>query len=109
MEGWFPCSHHRRVRTLSLQGETVAADTLELFPGGKGANQAACAARLGYPTQFVGQVGPDGNGAFLLREMEVGLSPGPGCGSDSFGCPCCCVGRAALAADAPLLLRRSGA
>lgn len=38
------------------EGETIAARNGQTLPGGKGANQAACAARLSYPTYFVGQV-----------------------------------------------------
>jgi len=35
-------------------GETLGAQSLDTFPGGKGANQAAAAARLGYPVYFIG-------------------------------------------------------
>jgi hypothetical protein len=44
------------VERLPKPGETLAAGTGYTLPGGKGANQAACAAKLGYPTYFVGQV-----------------------------------------------------
>lgn len=47
------------------EGETLSAHALELHPGGKGANQAAAGALLGYPTSFVGQVGRDSNAPFL--------------------------------------------
>ena len=45
------------VDRLPMPGETVSSNSMELFPGGKGANQAAAAGRLGYPTHLIGQVG----------------------------------------------------
>ncbi len=53
---------------LPKPGETLAAASIDTFPGGKGANQAAAAARLGYPTFFVGQVGKDDPNAGLLKD-----------------------------------------
>lgn len=47
------CSH------LPRPGETVQATTLERVPGGKGANQAVAAARLGAAVRMVGRVGND--------------------------------------------------
>ncbi|CAM6036804.1 unnamed protein product [Sphagnum compactum] len=55
------------VERLPHEGETIAARSGQTFPGGKGANQAACAALLSYPTYFVGQVGEDGH-ANLVKE-----------------------------------------
>ena len=57
------------VDRLPAPGETVSASTLELFPGGKGANQAAAAARLGHETFFIGQCGKDANGSFLSNAL----------------------------------------
>lgn len=45
-----------QVERLPTEGETVAASNGQTMPGGKGANQAACAARLSCPTYFCGQV-----------------------------------------------------
>ncbi|GLI68634.1 hypothetical protein VaNZ11_013004, partial [Volvox africanus] len=52
---------------LPKPGETLAAASIETVPGGKGANQAAAAARTGYPTFFIGQFGKDDPNAALLR------------------------------------------
>ena len=44
---------------LPARGETVSGRDTAVRPGGKGANQAAAAARLGIATWFAGQVGND--------------------------------------------------
>eukprot|EP00892_Ulva_mutabilis_P003290 jgi/Ulvmu1/1332/UM011_0060.1 len=55
---------------LPAAGETVAANSLEQLPGGKGANQAAAAAMLGNPTTMVGQVGSDGGADFMFGHLQ---------------------------------------
>lgn len=50
-------------------GETVLGSDLVTLPGGKGANQAVAAARLGARTAFVGRVGDDGHGGFLRSAL----------------------------------------
>jgi ribokinase len=46
-------------------GETVAGTSLHYFPGGKGANQAVAAAKLGARTMLVGRLGQDAFGQQL--------------------------------------------
>jgi ribokinase len=48
-----------RVEQLPRPGETVAAQAFDRFPGGKGANQAVAAARLGATVKMCGAVGED--------------------------------------------------
>jgi ribokinase len=58
-----------RVEQLPRPGETLAATAFARFPGGKGANQAVAAARLGARVTMVGAVGDDG----LADEALAGL------------------------------------
>jgi ribokinase len=50
-------------------GETVIATDAALRPGGKGANQAVAAARLGASVRFVGAVGDDPYGELLTGAL----------------------------------------
>ena len=52
------------------KGETLRAEGLCYVPGGKGANQAVAAARLGAQVELFGCVGTDGNGAALLESLQ---------------------------------------
>ena len=58
------------VRTLARPGETVLADGTRVSGGGKGANQAAAAARAGAAVAMVGAVGDDDAGRALRAELE---------------------------------------
>ncbi|NJP40477.1 ribokinase [Oscillospiraceae bacterium HV4-5-C5C] len=51
-------------------GETTLAAQVSLNPGGKGANQAYAAARLGAQVQMLGAVGCDSNGSALLQNLR---------------------------------------
>lgn len=58
------------VRRLPGKGETVFGDRFATFPGGKGANQAVAAGRLGAEVRMVGCVGKDSFGAQLLESLK---------------------------------------
>ncbi len=51
-------------------GQTLLAETLVMQPGGKGANQAAAAARDGAAVRLVGAVGEDGLAGIALHGLE---------------------------------------
>jgi ribokinase len=61
-----------RAERLPRVGESMAATDFKFFSGGKGANQAVAVARLGAKTTFIGAVGKDMFGDFLVREMKLG-------------------------------------
>lgn len=50
-------------------GETLTGGPLEIAPGGKSANQAVAAARLGADVRLVGAVGDDAHGRLLLDSL----------------------------------------
>jgi ribokinase len=58
-----------RTPRIALAGETLTGTGFETTPGGKGANQAVAAARLGYPVTMVGMVGEDVFGQALLDNL----------------------------------------
>ncbi len=66
-----------RAERLPRPGETVGGATFTRVPGGKGANQAVAAARLGASVRMIGCVGRDayaGEALSGLREARVELS-----------------------------------
>jgi ribokinase len=56
-----------RTEQLPRPGETVTDAVLERFPGGKGANQAVAAARLGATVRFIGRIGTED---LVLRSLQ---------------------------------------
>jgi len=66
-----------RCQRLPSPGETVRGSDLRRWPGGKGANQAVAAARMGAAVDFIGCVGDDELGReamAVLRSEGVGLA-----------------------------------
>lgn len=66
-----------RTERMPRPGETVSGGEFRTVPGGKGANQATAAAKLGADVEMVGRVGDDAFGAKLLENMRaqgVGIS-----------------------------------
>lgn len=61
-------SHSRR---LPAPGETLLGEAFVMAPGGKGANQAVAAARLGAPVAFVARVGTRAHGRELLAALAA--------------------------------------
>jgi ribokinase len=60
-----------RCPALPRPGETVSASSFGRVPGGKGANQAVAAARLGARVRMVGCVGRDGFGGEALAGLRA--------------------------------------
>ncbi|WP_456476665.1 ribokinase [Oceanithermus sp.] len=63
MDLWLAVGRHPK------PGETIIGGDLQRFPGGKGANQAVAAARLGARVRMVGRVGADAYGTELKRVL----------------------------------------
>src|SRR5436309_8896355 len=55
---------------LPRKGETLLGRSFGMFPGGKGANQAVQAGRLGADVHLIGRVGADWLGAKLLDSLH---------------------------------------
>lgn len=56
---------------LPAPGETLAGDEFMESPGGKGANQAVAARRLGARVAFIGRIGNDQRGQALLEHLQT--------------------------------------
>jgi ribokinase len=56
---------------IPVPGQTVIGTDFDTTPGGKGANQAVAAARLGYPVKMIGRVGTDVYGEQLQSRLRT--------------------------------------
>ena len=61
-----------RLQRFPAPGETLTALDFQKFSGGKGANQAYAAGRLGGAVHMVGRVGNDGYGEWLVEQLQGG-------------------------------------
>ena len=77
-------------------GETVVGSRFLTYPGGKGANQAVAAARMGARVRMIGRVGGDAFGGQLLQSLECSGVDVSGVVTDSK----CTSGIAAINIDA---------
>jgi ribokinase len=59
-----------QVPRFPARGETITGGGFTILPGGKGANQACAAGRLGGHAAMVGQVGPDAQAEMLLASLR---------------------------------------
>lgn len=60
----------QRVSRLPVSGETLQGGGLEIFVGGKGANQACAAARLGAHVRMAGKIGNDVFADRIVQELK---------------------------------------
>jgi ribokinase len=60
-----------RAAHLPQPGETILGSDFQTFPGGKGANQAVAAARLGGMVRMVGCIGNDAFGSELAQNLTA--------------------------------------
>lgn len=58
------------VDKLPVPGETRTCKSFEVLPGGKGMNQAVCAAKLGADVTMAGCIGEDQYGSMLLQVLQ---------------------------------------
>lgn len=67
-------------KRIPVEGETIIGTNFQTHPGGKGANQAAAAARLGATVSLIGRLGDDAFGTLLKQHLEdarvIATSPG---------------------------------
>lgn len=72
--GSFVMDNVAKMKKFPEAGETILGNTLEFFPGGKGANQCVSIARLGGDTEMIGMLGKDANGdVFRAILKEEGI------------------------------------
>lgn len=60
-----------QVDELPVPGQTLTSKSFEILPGGKGMNQAVCAAKLGANVTMAGCIGNDSYGELLMKTLEA--------------------------------------
>lgn len=60
-----------QIERLPQPGETISMQAFSKAAGGKGANQAVACARAGANVAFVGGIGNDDNGQFMVAQMRA--------------------------------------
>lgn len=63
--------HRYQLHHLPAIGETILSDDFSKSRGGKGQNQAVCAARLGSPVKIFGGIGKDEDGLLILEGLKA--------------------------------------
>ena len=67
--------HVYGVDHITSAGETLASDSHNVFPGGKGSNQSIAAAKAGAQVVHVGCIGPDGDMLIeVLQDVDVDVT-----------------------------------
>ncbi len=66
--GSFVMDNVAKMKRFPQAGESMIGESIELFPGGKGANQCVAIARLGGDVEMIGMLGKDENGE-IFREI----------------------------------------
>lgn len=59
-----------KVNVMPVLGETVLSKNFRKIPGGKGANQALAAQRLGSNVSMISGIGKDENGRYILESLK---------------------------------------
>ena len=62
--------HVLKTRNLPSRGETIISESYQLKCGGKGANQAAAAGRLGVNVSMIGKIGDDEAGTLQMESLK---------------------------------------
>ncbi len=68
--GSFVMDNVAKMQSFPQAGQTVLGYSLELFPGGKGANQCVSVARLGGEVEMIGMLGRDANGEEFRKILK---------------------------------------
>lgn len=68
--GSFVMDNVAKMRAFPQAGQTILGDSLERFPGGKGANQCVAASRLGGDVEMIGMLGRDENAEIFRKILK---------------------------------------